>query len=97
MSVGLWVKHDVLPPYAFQEFHPSAGSFPTSCLGPPLAIAVLEEVVLVTVVDSIVVFVEDVVVTVVELDVFGVVVELVEVAVVEVEGIHYSRTQPIGR
>lgn len=47
--------------------------------------------------DSVVVFVEDAVVTVVELDVFGVVVELVEVTAVEVEGIHYSRTQPIGR
>lgn len=66
-------------------FHPSAGSFPTSFLGPPLATAVDEEVVLLAVV---------VVVVLVEVDVTAPV-ELVEaevdVAAVDVDGMHCDK------
>lgn len=77
-------------------FHPSAGSFPTSFLGPPLATAVDEDVVLLTVV-VVVLLVEDDVTTPVELEEDRVVVvEATDVTAVEVDGMHYEQFfQPI--
>jgi hypothetical protein len=73
-------------------FHPSAGSFPTSFLGPPLATAADEDVVLLTVV-VVVVLVEEDVTTPVELEEDRVVVveATVVVTAVEVDGMHYEQ------
>lgn len=46
--------YSIPPLKAFQEFHPSAGSFPTSLLGPPLVLGTLGGVVLVLVVKVVV-------------------------------------------